>query len=147
MCTPKQLEASRGNGALSHGPVTPAGKARSVANSLAHGLTAKTIVLTSEGQPRFQALLDSFIAQFAPANESEFCCVEELALARCCLRRAAGYETAQPSTLKITVASTRPPVAPLPGARSTKPPPASTPLALRVRPPPRLSPRWRISSL
>ena len=94
MRTHKQIEASRRNGALSQGPVTPAGKARSAANSLDHGLTAKTIVLTSECQPRFQALLDSFIAQFAPANESEFCCIEEMALARWRLRRAAGYETA-----------------------------------------------------
>ena len=94
MRTHQQLEASRRNGALSEGPVTPEGKARSAANTPAHGLAAKTIVLTNECQPRFQALLDSFIAQFAPANESEFCCVEEMALARWRLRRAAGYETA-----------------------------------------------------
>lgn len=73
MRTHKQIEASRRNGALSNGPITPEGKARSAANSTSRGLTATTIVLT---------------------NESEFCCVEEMAMSRWRLRRAAGYETA-----------------------------------------------------
>lgn len=93
MPTDKQIEASRRNGALSHGPSTPDGKARSAANSTNHGLTAQTVVLTNESPARYAALLHSLCEQFQPATQAEHDCVEEMAMARWRMRRAVGFET------------------------------------------------------
>ena len=94
MRTHKQIEASRRNGALSLGPTTPAGKARSAANSLDHRLTAETVVLTNESRERYQALLATLVDFFQPASDPELFHVEEMAMARWRLRRSVGYETA-----------------------------------------------------
>jgi len=56
MRTPKKIEASRRNGARSLGPVTPRGKFRSVP-------LARTVVLESEAEDRFLALLAGFMKE------------------------------------------------------------------------------------
>src|SRR5215467_1114093 len=56
----KKAAAARANGALSHGPTTPEGKARSSQNALQHGLFSTTVVLATEDPEEFRALLDDY---------------------------------------------------------------------------------------
>jgi len=60
MTSDARSEAARRNGAKSHGPKTPEGKAISSANSLRHGMTAKAILLTNEN-PEAYTKLDELI--------------------------------------------------------------------------------------
>ena len=72
-------EAARHNGALSKGPVTPAGKAISARNALKHGLCAAPcqplfipdVMLVNESQQAFQAFLAAMMAKYRPADVEE----------------------------------------------------------------------------
>ena len=93
-------KTARANGAKSRGPVTPAGRARSSRNSVRHGLAAPpaalppaAIVLATESRQDFQLLLDSYVAQFAPAPGLETELVAALATTRWRLRRLQTIET------------------------------------------------------
>ena len=86
-------DTARANGAMSHGPVTPEGRARSSCNSLRHGLTAEAVVLGTESHEQFQFLLDSFLDRFQPADGVELELVEAMAAARWRLRRLLAIET------------------------------------------------------
>src|SRR5271155_613333 len=88
-------ETARINGAKSHGPVTPEGKARSAANSRRHGLAAASIVLPGESAEDFQLLLADYIDQFKPQTGVESDLVETMAAARWRLRRLLAIETHQ----------------------------------------------------
>ena len=78
--TPAQSEASRQNGARSHGPATPEGKARSALNGTRHGLRGSTFALLPDEDPAaWAALLDGYLARFRPADAAELACVERLA--------------------------------------------------------------------
>ena len=88
-----QSQTARANGAKSHGPVTPEGRAISSRNSLRHGFTAKSVVLSTESQEDFQSLLDSYIDQFDPQSGIEMELVEAMAAARWRLRRISTIET------------------------------------------------------
>jgi hypothetical protein len=98
--SPKQREASRANGRKSHGPVTPAGKARSSRNALHHGLharyglLAKTILLPGESRARFDDLLTQFRLEFAPATYVENVFVEQMVVAQWRLMRTWNLERA-----------------------------------------------------
>jgi len=93
MSTHRQSETARANGAQSHGPVTPQGRATSSRNSLRHGLSSQTIVLPGESAEDFQSLIDSYIEQFQPAGAVEADLVQTLAAARWRLRRLQRMET------------------------------------------------------
>src|SRR3954449_1722948 len=92
--TPAQSAPSRANGALSHGPVTPEGKARCAANAPAarHGLrgSGPFRLLADEDGTAFQALLDDLLARHAPVGAAERHCVEQLA-------HSAGASAASPA--------------------------------------------------
>jgi hypothetical protein len=86
-------ETARSNGAQSHGPITPEGRAKSSRNSLRHGLTAQAVVLETESQQEFDALLQSFLDRFHPADPVERELVEAMAAARWRLRRLHAIES------------------------------------------------------
>ena len=76
-------ETSRINGAKSHGPKTPEGKATSSQNSIKHGLTSRsTIVLQCESVDEFQAFLAEHIAIHQPVTPPELELVDQMAIAR-----------------------------------------------------------------
>lgn len=90
---PTRAATARVNGAKSHGPGTPAGRARSSANSLRHGLTAHAVVLPTESADEFEVLLNAFLARFQPADPVERELVEAMAAARWRLRRLYAIES------------------------------------------------------
>jgi len=93
MSSQRRIRASRANGALSRGPVTPEGRARSALNALDHGLSADQVVLSSESEDDFNRLRDAFHAEFVPKSPLDTDLVEQLAAARWRIRRSWGLET------------------------------------------------------
>jgi hypothetical protein len=84
-----QSETSRRNGALSAGPVTIDGKARSAANATRHGLRAGPFRLFATEDPAtFEALFQALLARHNPADAVERHWVEQLAKALWRQRRA-----------------------------------------------------------
>ncbi|MDF1587270.1 hypothetical protein [Marinimicrococcus flavescens] len=75
-----QSDASRFNGALSRGPVTPEGKAASAGNGQRHGLFSETLALEPAEETHFQGLLDSLGARHRPADEVESYWVRQMAI-------------------------------------------------------------------
>src|SRR5689334_13312545 len=70
--SPIQSEASRLNGALSSGPVTAAGKARSALNSVRHGLSGRIFFLLPDEDPaEFAAHEAELVAEFRPRDQAE----------------------------------------------------------------------------
>jgi hypothetical protein len=82
MRSDKQIQASKTNGALSRGPVTPQGKRNSSRNSTRHGLLAQTVVLEEESADRFQELLAALMDEYQPRTASQVALVEAMAVAR-----------------------------------------------------------------
>jgi hypothetical protein len=89
-----KAQAARINGALSNGPITEEGKARSAQNSLKHGLTSTQVVLPHESQSDYDALEAAIIARFKPEDEFEVELAREMAAARWRLRRIQVMESA-----------------------------------------------------
>ena len=96
----KKSATARANGAKSHGPVTPAGRARSSQNALRHGLAVRdaalpavSLILGDESRADFQRLVDSYLDEFAPTSPIEVELVETMASTRWRLRRLAIIET------------------------------------------------------
>jgi hypothetical protein len=85
-------ETARENGAKSHGPITPEGKARSSANSRRHGLASASILMDGESAEDFQLLRADFLNQFHPQTAVETDLVDVMAIARWRLRRLLAIE-------------------------------------------------------
>jgi hypothetical protein len=79
MATAAQVVASRLNGALSHGPTSDEGKAKSSLNALRTGLTGRTVLLPSEDAALYEAHLAHFQKLYKPAGELELALVQSLA--------------------------------------------------------------------
>src|ERR1700722_5622456 len=87
MRTEKQIEASRINGAKSHGPATEEGKLASSRNAVTHGLASATasntdIALANEGQQCLDDLLHDLENEFQPQTAFERSLIEAMAVAR-----------------------------------------------------------------
>ena len=95
MSSELKSETARINGAKSHGPVTPEGKARSSANSRKHGFNSETIILPEENAEHFQLLLADYMDRFQPQDGVEADLVEIMAVSRWRLRRLLSIEAHQ----------------------------------------------------
>ena len=94
MSSQLQSDTARANGAKSHGPLTPQGRAASSRNSLRHGFAATSVVLPTESSEEFQALLASYVDQFDPQGGVEQELVQTMVAARWRLLRISNIETA-----------------------------------------------------
>jgi hypothetical protein len=84
----RRADAARTNGALSKGPKTEEGRAKSSQNSITHGLSSKKLfVLSNEDPAEYDALLADLVKIFRPANSIELNLVTEMAGARWRLQR------------------------------------------------------------
>ena len=86
--SPRRVEASRANGAKSHGPVTPEGKARSSQNARKHGVLAAIVTLTEDDQRLWQCIFDQYAARFEPRDQVEYDLVEEIVNCKFQMRQA-----------------------------------------------------------
>jgi hypothetical protein len=77
-----QNNASRANGAKSHGPVTPEGRLASAGNRTDHGMLAAAIVLDGEAPDRLAALSEAFHQKLQPRDEIEDAYVDTMVLCR-----------------------------------------------------------------
>ncbi len=82
MRTPKQIAASRANGARSKGPVTAEGKRNSSRNSTRHGMFADTLVLERENPAQFRELLNELLNEHKPSTPTQTMLVETIVAAR-----------------------------------------------------------------
>jgi hypothetical protein len=67
----EQLAANRASAALSHGPVTEAGKRRSSLSAIRHGLTGRVIVLPTEDLNQYQAFSKGLVDSLDPQTPLE----------------------------------------------------------------------------
>lgn len=94
MTSAKQIDANRANAKRSTGPKSADGKARSTRNSMAHGLTARDIVIAGEDPEEFQRLRMGLYEDFKPASTIALELVERLAGLLWRLRRIPVLESA-----------------------------------------------------
>ena len=94
MSSRRRIQASRANGRLSRGPITPEGKAISAQNARTHQLTSASVVLTNEERAILDKMVTAYSAHFAPENPLDWDLVEELAVAKWRQRRLWAVETA-----------------------------------------------------
>lgn len=85
--SPAQQSASQRNGALSFGPVTAEGKARSSQNARKHDFFTSTALLPSEDREQFDALLTAFTEEHRPSTLTESRYIREMADAEFRLQR------------------------------------------------------------
>src|SRR5262249_46377432 len=78
--SPARAEASRANGRLSQGPITPEGKERSRRNGCKDGLTGKGLVLPLDAEAEVQRRQDEYARTFRPRDEIEHDLVRQMAL-------------------------------------------------------------------
>ena len=88
MISERQLEANRRNAAMSHGPITPEGRAAVRHNALKHGFTAAEIILpTVEEKTDFEQFRFSFEQEYNPVGPTEEVLLEDMVIARWRLSR------------------------------------------------------------
>jgi len=94
LSTSAQVTANLANAQHSTGPRTDAGKAASAANSLKHGLTAKSVLLPGEDEAAYRKMCEGMISSFNPGNEPEQDLVQLLCDTQWRLQRCGRIEAA-----------------------------------------------------
>jgi hypothetical protein len=94
MSSPAQVTANLANAQHSTGPRTDAGKAVSSANSLKHGLTAKSVLLPGEDEAAYRKMCARMFSSFNPGNEPEQQLVQLLCDTQWRLQRCGRIESA-----------------------------------------------------
>jgi hypothetical protein len=84
----RKIKSARANAAKSRSPAKP-----SALNALAHGLTAKTVVLFNESADEYQTQLSDYLDHFRPQTKPESDLVHQLAAAHWRVARYAGVES------------------------------------------------------
>lgn len=87
MSSVRKQMASRANGALSHGPKTPEGKAKSSHNAVKHNLLSKIVVTDDESRRGFDLVFGDHFNTFNPTNGVELGFAEVMASTSWRLRR------------------------------------------------------------
>jgi hypothetical protein len=94
MTTVAQTEANKRNAALSTGPKTPQGKARSRSNAIRHGLRSELPVLPGERLKEWEQYREGILLSLAPVGTLEEELAGRVALCLWSLRRVVAFETA-----------------------------------------------------
>jgi hypothetical protein len=89
----RKIKSARANAKKSRGPSSDAGKQSSALNALAHGLTARTVVLFNESTDEYQTQLHDYLDHFRPQTKPEADLVHQLAAAHWRVARYAGVES------------------------------------------------------
>jgi hypothetical protein len=92
MPSKNRIEAGRRNGALAKGKKSEESRQKCAMNSVRHGITAKSIVLSNESKQDFEELRKIYYTRFQPADEVECDLVDDMVSARWRLRRASSLE-------------------------------------------------------
>ena len=82
MSRKQKRKVAQQNGVKAAGAKTHEGIQKSSANSLKHGLLAKTLVLANESQTKFDSLMQSYVDRFQLADEVELGLVNQMVAAR-----------------------------------------------------------------
>ena len=94
--SPRKLASCHTNGSKSQGPKTQEGHEKcSTAPSqrTTHGMLAKTVVIHGESEPRFLALVDTYITTHRPSTEPELDAIYRMAIATWRQRRVVSFQT------------------------------------------------------
>jgi hypothetical protein len=89
----RKIASAHANGAKSQGPATAAGKECSSLNALAHGLTARTVVLCNESAADYETQLGEYLHHFRPQSKPATDLVHQLAAAHWRMARYAAVES------------------------------------------------------
>jgi hypothetical protein len=90
--SPKQIEASRLNGAKSRGPVTIEGRLAASNSNWRRHLLARAIVLPNESRERFTELENSLLAEIRPKTPVEMLLVNRMVVSQWRQMRLWGME-------------------------------------------------------
>jgi hypothetical protein len=90
--SPLRIATSRANGARSHGPKTPEGKARSCRNSTKHGLYSRDPLPLDESSADLRSITNEFLSFFPTHDPLERAIIQEMAISRCRILLAISLE-------------------------------------------------------
>ena len=79
MASEEQIRANRENAKLSHGPVTPEGKAICAKNAIKHALTGATVLLPGDDVEAYNKLVSLTFDRHRPVTEAEKAVIQTVA--------------------------------------------------------------------